>query len=126
MTITIEVVGGEERVKISDSAGNEKSVNGFAMFGSNPDSGELYVFSWGFAHAAAHAVSEGLTAACNRGDEWYQSFYRCLLSHMVSKTGGTHPPGQTLDAEEVLRRWEKEDQAKADAEVKHKEPKDWN
>ncbi len=125
MQITIDVVGGDERVTIRDDAGSEKVVTGFAMFGAS-EAGELYVFSWGRANNAAHAVSEGLACACNRGDEWYQAFYRCLLAHMVKITGIEPHRGQHVTVEDVLERWEKEDKAKAVSEVANKEPKDWN
>lgn len=85
--ITIEVEGGKQTATITDDAGNEKIVNGLALFGYDQQHNQLYNFAWGSPADAAVAVGEGLAQAYSRGDTFYLDFYKCLLAQMCIRTG---------------------------------------
>ena len=115
LTITIEVNGGERTVTVKDSAGNEKKVSGFVMFGFSPTTNELYGFSWGSPGDAAKAVVEVVARACNAGDGWIQEFYRLMLGRFIKSTGVIPDGAQIITPEEALARFEKKE-----------DPQSWN
>jgi hypothetical protein len=103
-TITIEVEGGTNTAVLRDSSGNEKTVHGLALFAQAPYGTDLYTFCWGESREAARALVEGLAQATNRGDSFYQAFYKEMLRALCARTG-TNPNAKEITAEELEKQW---------------------
>lgn len=117
-TITIQVEAGSQEAKLTDDRGQEWSLDGLVLFGcSERRPGNLVTFAWGSPKDAAFAAGEGLSLAAGAGDPFYLDFYRCLLYQMACRTGtGSSRP---IDPEQLLRRWEEEDEETGAETVVH-------
>jgi hypothetical protein len=103
LTITIEVTGGTHEVRVSDSAGNEKTVD--SIFIAGLGGSDLYCFGWGHPYQAARGVAEGISRGVYRGDDWYENFMSMLSREFMMRC----QEPEKVDPEELVKRWEKED-----------------
>lgn len=104
LTITIEIEGGSHKVKIKDSAGNEKEGNGCVVAVGNEATQDVYLFAWGHPKAASWALGEGL--ARSQGNLWWDGFINCHCRDMYFRSVGV----EKVDPKDLLERWEKEDE----------------
>jgi hypothetical protein len=107
--ITIEVDPDAQEIVVRDETGKEHPVKSITVFGGDAESGTVYLFGWGASADAAWAYKEGFLFAEESGDASYRSFFKQCACHIAQAIA----PGafrRKVDGEELLERWEKEDQ----------------
>lgn len=109
--ITIEVDPEAKEITVRDDAGNVRPVKSIVVFGGDAEQGVLYLFGWGSAADAAWAYKEGFLHANECGDASFQNFYKQCACHIVQCLC-PRAFRREVEAEDVLERWEGEDQEK--------------
>lgn len=109
--ITVEVDPEAREITIRDGGGNERTVKGVVLLGGDAEAGTLYLFGWGSAADAAWAYKQGFLHAHRSGDPSYRSFYKQCACHLAQCLC-PDVFRREADPEELLDRWEGEDQGK--------------
>lgn len=110
LDIRIESEEGVETIIITDSLGNQKTLRGVVVVGSNYADMDFYMSAAGNAKLCAKAFGEGMARGLYQeqftGDNFYTIFYQTLLAEMCRRTGTV--PHNEITSEDALKMFEKD------------------
>lgn len=108
----IEVDDEDRSIKITDNEGKEFILKSVALFGADAETKECYIQMFGASADAAWAYGRGFVISHSpEGGRELKNFYKQCAAHICFAIDPMSFKN-TVGAEEVLNKWESQDQTK--------------
>lgn len=119
MSIKIDIDTLAKEIKVTDDAGNDRTLSGITIVGGDPESGQFYLFSEGNSAATGWALAKGYKWSIMT-DHPAGPFYKRMYMHFLQWVAAFHgwTMGTEITGKQLLEKWTQEDLAIAIEEGK--------